>query len=456
MRIDDKPREECAVFGVSTRTGGAAALTMNGLLTLQHRGQEGAGIAVAQDGGILCHKDAGLVGEVFTPAAMEALAHAKTAVGHTRYSTTGASTRENAGPFVSEYLTGRLAAAHNGNVTNAAALRDELRSAGLHFSASSDSEVVSQLIARCALQTGDLLTGVKEAAARLEGAFSLVILDGGGRLVALRDPSGYRPLCVGESEAGIAVASESCALEIGGFSSIRDVRPGEILVMENGRLIARDAVPVSRPAAGGLCIFEYVYFARPDSVIDGLSVYEARCRMGRILAREHPADADIVCGVPDSGLEAAAGYSAESGLPLATGFMKNRYVGPQLHFSHPDPAGHRRAPEAQPAVRRGAGEAGGAGGRLHRPGHHLRKIVRSLRAAGAAAVHVRISSPPFRHTCHYGTDIGDEENLIAGRMGMDAVCRSIGADSLGYISLPGLREACRGCTTPFCTACFGE
>ena len=161
MRIDDKPREECAVFGVSTRTGGAAALTMNGLLTLQHRGQEGAGIAVAQDGGILCHKDAGLVGEVFTPAAMEALAHAKTAVGHTRYSTTGASTRENAGPFVSEYLTGRLAAAHNGNVTNAAALRDELRSAGLHFSASSDSEVVSQLIARCALQTGDLLTGVK-------------------------------------------------------------------------------------------------------------------------------------------------------------------------------------------------------------------------------------------------------------------------------------------------------
>lgn len=251
MRIDDKPREECAVFGVSTRTGGAAALTMNGLLTLQHRGQEGAGIAVAQDGGILCHKDAGLVGEVFTPAAMEALSHAKTAVGHTRYSTTGASTRENAGPFVSEYLTGRLAAAHNGNVTNAAALRDELRSAGLHFSASSDSEVVSQLIACCALQTGDLLTGVKEAAARLEGAFSLVILDGGGRLVALRDPSGYRPLCVGESEAGIAVASESCALEIGGFSSIRDVRPGEILVMENGRLIARDAVPASRPANGG-------------------------------------------------------------------------------------------------------------------------------------------------------------------------------------------------------------
>ena len=177
-----------------------------------------------------------------------------------------------------------------------------------------------------------LVVACTTAAARLEGAFSLVILDGGGRLVALRDPSGYRPLCVGESEAGIAVASESCALEIGGFSSIRDVRPGEILVMENGRLIARDAVPASRPAAGGLCIFEYVYFARPDSVIDGLSVYEARCRMGRILAREHPADADIVCGVPDSGLEAAAGYSAESGLPLATGFMKNRYVGRSFIF----------------------------------------------------------------------------------------------------------------------------
>lgn len=456
MRIDDKPREECAVFGVSTRTGGAAALTMNGLLTLQHRGQEGAGIAVAQDGGILCHKDAGLVGEVFTPAAMEALAHAKTAVGHTRYSTTGASTRENAGPFVSEYLTGRLAAAHNGNVTNAAALRDELQAEGLHFSASSDSEVVSQLIACCALQTGDLLTGVKEAAARLEGAFSLVILDGGGRLVALRDPSGYRPLCVGESEAGIAVASESCALEIGGFSSIRDVRPGEILVMENGRLIARDAVPASRPANGGLCIFEYVYFARPDSVIDGLSVYEARCRMGRILAREHPADADIVCGVPDSGLEAAAGYSAESGLPLATGFMKNRYVGRSFIFptqTQRDTAVRLKLNPLSAVVR---------GKRVVLVddsivrGTTCEKIVRSLRAAGAAAVHVRISSPPFRHTCHYGTDIGDEENLIAGRMGMDAVCRSIGADSLGYISLPGLREACRGCTTPFCTACFGE
>ena len=215
-------------------------------------------------------------------------------------------------------------------------------------------------------------------------------------------------------------------------------------------------MPASRPAAGGLCIFEYVYFARPDSVIDGLSVYEARCRMGRILAREHPADADIVCGVPDSGLEAAAGYSAESGLPLATGFMKNRYVGRSFIFptqTQRDTAVRLKLNPLSAVVR---------GKRVVLVddsivrGTTCEKIVRSLRAAGAAAVHVRISSPPFRHTCHYGTDIGDEENLIAGRMGMDAVCRSIGADSLGYISLPGLREACRGCTTPFCTACFGE
>ena len=454
MRIDDKPREECAVFGVSTRTGGAAALTMNGLLTLQHRGQEGAGIAVAQDGGILCHKDAGLVGEVFTPAAMEALSHAKTAVGHTRYSTTGASTRENAGPFVSEYLTGRRAAAHNGNVTNAAALRDELRSAGLHFSASSDSEVVSQLIARCALQTGDLLTGVKEAAARLEGAFSLVILDGGGRLVALRDPSGYRPLCVGESEAGIAVASESCALEIGGFSSIRDVRPGEILVMENGRLIARDAVPVPRPAAGGLCIFEYVYFARPDSVIDGLSVYEARCRMGRILAREHPADADIVCGVPDSGLEAAAGYSAESGLPLATGFMKNRYVGRSFIFptqTQRDTAVRLKLNPLSAVVR---------GKRVVLVddsivrGTTSLKIVKLLREAGAREVHMRLSAPPFLYPCYFGTDIDSSENLIAYKHSVEEIAQIIGVDSLGFLPVEDLPKLPEGGCGGLCDACF--
>ncbi len=453
MRTDGKLQEACAVFGVSLAHGEAAELTLNGLLSLQHRGQEGAGIAVLQGDGIRCHKDVGLVSEVFTPAVMKALSPGNTAVGHTRYSTTGASTRENTGPFLAEYLTGRIAVAHNGNITNAVALREHLRGQGLHFSASSDSEVISQLIAWYAVREGDILRGVQRAAAQLKGAFSLIIA-GGGKLIALRDPDGYRPLCIGQSDDGMAVASESCALEIGGFRDIRDVQPGEILVMESGRLTGRGTVPAPRSPGGGLCIFEYVYFSRPDSVIDGLSVYKARVEMGRILAREQPAAADIVCGVPDSGLEATAGYSEESGLPLVTGFMKNRYIGRSFIFptqSQRESAVRLKLNPLSSVVR---------GKRVVLVddsivrGTTSEKIVRSLRSAGAVQVHMRISSPPFRHTCHFGTNIGSEENLIANHMRVEDIRRAIGADSLGYISLKGLRQACAGCTNRFCTACF--
>lgn len=453
MRTDGKLQEACAVFGVSLAHGEAADLTLNGLLSLQHRGQEGAGIAVLQGDGIRCHKDVGLVSEVFTPAVMKALSPGNTAVGHTRYSTTGASTRENTGPFLAEYLTGRIAVAHNGNITNAVALREHLRGQGLHFSASSDSEVISQLIAWYAVREGDILRGVQRAAAQLKGAFSLIIA-GGGKLIALRDPDGYRPLCIGQSDDGMAVASESCALEIGGFRDIRDVQPGEILVMESGRLTNRGTVPAPRSPGGGLCIFEYVYFSRPDSVIDGLSVYKARVEMGRILAREQPAAADIVCGVPDSGLEAAAGYSEESGLPLVTGFMKNRYIGRSFIF----PTQSQRESAVRLKLNPLSSVVHGKRVVLVDDsivrGTTSEKIVRSLRSAGAVQVHMRISSPPFRHTCHFGTDIGSEENLIANHMRVEDIRRAIGADSLGYISLKGLRQACAGCTNRFCTACF--
>ncbi len=453
MRLDDKLTEECAVFGVSSTRTDAAGLTLNGLLTLQHRGQEGAGIAVLHAGGIVCHKDLGLVSEVFTPAVMERLSCGGTAVGHTRYSTTGACTRENTGPFVAEYLTGRFAVAHNGNITNAPVLREYLRERGLHFAATSDSEVISQLIAWHTVQKGDFLAGIRAAAAQLQGAFSLVIA-GEDRLVAVRDPDGYRPLCLGQEEDCMAVASESCALEVGGFHVIRDIRPGEILVMKDGRLVGQDTIPSSRSPQGGLCIFEYVYFSRPDSILDGLSVYEARQAMGRILAKEHPVEADMVCGVPDSGLEAAAGYSAQSGIPLVAGFMKNRYIGRSFIFPtqvQRDNAVRLKLNPLSAAVR---------GKRVVLVddsivrGTTSEKIVRSLRSAGAAEVHMRISSPPFRHTCQFGTDIGSEKNLIANHMRVEDIRRIIGADSLGYISLEGLKQACTGCTNRFCTACF--
>lgn len=454
MSVNEKLHEECAVFGVSLTKNEAPGVTYNGLLSLQHRGQEGAGIAVVEDNQILCHKDIGLVSEVFSQPALAGLPAGKIAVGHARYSTTGSHLQKNVGPFIAEYLTGRIAVAHNGNITNANRLRSQLKSRGLHFEASSDSEVVSSLIAYCMLKDQDALTGIVKAVEMLQGAFSLVIAGSDHRLIALRDPNGYRPLCIGQNESGIAVASESCALEAGGFSFLRDVLPGEVIVIEEGEITRQGVLLPEREAGRGLCIFEFVYFARPDSIIDGLSVYEARYNMGYALAAAYPADADIVCGVPDSGLEAASGYSAKSGIPLVSGFVKNRYIG--RSFIYPTQT------ERDSAVRLKLNplSANIRGKRIVLVddsivrGTTCEKIVRSLKTAGAKEVHMRISSPPFRHTCHYGTDIGSEKNLIANQMESHEICRKIGADSLGYISMEGLLGACGKCRLPFCTACF--
>ena len=449
-----KLNEKCAIFGVSLNTGEAAGVTYNGLLALQHRGQEGAGIAVASDNHILCHKDLGLVNEVFSGRVLERLSGTNVAIGHTRYSTKGCTNRENVGPFVTEYLTGRIATAHNGNLTNEQGLRDGLRSLGLHFEATSDSEVIASLIAYYTRRENDTIKGVTHAAGLLQGAFSLVIASGAGKLIAVRDPAGYRPLCLGKSDVGLAVASESCALEACGFSFVRDIAPGEVLVIENSEITHEGVVLTPKQGDRGLCIFEHVYFARPDSVIDGLSVYEARHNMGRVLAREHPVDADVVCGVPDSGLEAAAGYSTESGLPLCSGFVKNRYIG--RSFIYPTQAQRdtavrlklnplsfnikgKRVVLVDDSIVRGTTSA---------------KIVKSLKAAGAKEVHVRLSSPPFRYTCHYGTDIDNEDNLIANQLSIEGIRQKIGADSLGYISINGLKEACQKSKLPFCTFCF--
>jgi amidophosphoribosyltransferase len=454
MGNSDKLHEECAVFGVSTYEGGAAGVTYNGLLSLQHRGQEGAGIAVTLDNKILCCKNTGLVSEVFSDTVLKNLAKGRIAVGHTRYSTMGDNSARNVGPFVTEYLTGRIATSHNGNITNARKLREELKEHGLDFNATSDSEVISSLIAYHILREQDTLKGIIKAGGYLKGAFSLVIASGENKLIALRDANGYRPLCIGKGTLGTAIASESSALDSGGFTFIRDVRPGEIIVVEDGETVHEEIVLKEKDEGAGLCIFEYIYFARPDSIIDGLSVYEARYNMGIALAEEYPVDADMVCGVPDSGLEAAIGYSVRSGIPLMPGFVKNRYIGRSFIYPTQDARDNAVRLKLNPLT------ANIKGKRLVLVDDSLvrgttsEKIVKSLKAAGAAKVHMRISSPPFLHTCHYGTDIDSPQNLIANKLSIEEICTLIGADSLGYISIEGLKKACGGCKLPFCTACF--
>jgi amidophosphoribosyltransferase len=449
-----KINEECAVFGVSLTVDEAAGITYNGLLSLQHRGQEGAGIAVAKNRNITCRKDLGMISEVFSGDGLESLPKGRVAVGHTRYSTTGNSTKENAGPFVTEYLTGRIATAHNGNITNAKETRDELKEYGIHFGATSDSEVISSLIAYHITKENNSVTGAAHAAGLLRGAFSLVIVTSKNKLIAIRDPNGYRPLCIGKNDIGYAIASESCALDTCGFEFMRNVTPGEVIVFENGKITHESIMLENKEENCGLCIFEYVYFARPDSVIDGLSVYEARYNMGVALAEEYPVDADVVCGVPDSGLDAAYGYSAKSKIPLVTGFVKSRYIGRSFIYptqSQRDNAVRLKLNPLAASIR---------GKRIVLVddsivrGTTSEKIVKNLKNAGAKEVHLRISSPPFRHVCHYGTDIDNEENLIANTMSLDDICKKVGADSLGYISLEGLKNACSQCTLPFCTACF--
>jgi amidophosphoribosyltransferase len=447
----DKPAEECGVFGVYSKSHDAAAITHSALLSLQHRGQESAGIAVLQGAAIRHHKGVGLVGDVFSKG--HHLPESHMAIGHARYSTTGINSFHNAQPFVTEYLKGRIASAHNGNIINSGELRRKLIDDGCTFSASSDSEVLASLIAYEALKRDSMEGAIIRAADQLVGAFSLVLLSHEGKLFALRDGWGFRPLCIGRSKNGeYAVASESCALDGIGFSFERDVLPGE-LVMIDACGAHSHGIVLDRPKQG-VCIFEFVYFSRPDSVIDGQGVYGARYSMGEILAREHAVDADVVCGVPDSGLDAAAGYGAASGIPVHSGFVKNRYIG--RSFIYPTQTQRENAIRLKlnPLVTNVAGKRIVLVDDSIVRGTTCAKIVRSLKESGAREVHVRISSPPFRHECHFGTDIDSEDALIANNLSVDGIRREIGADSLGFISIEGLREACAGARMPLCDGCF--
>jgi len=453
VKIEDKPHEECAVFGVSVNSFEAAGIVYNGLLSLQHRGQEGSGIAVTDGNKIHCRKNTGAVSEVFKSGTLENFPRSNMAVGHNRYSTTGQNTIENLGPFVIEYLTGRIAAAHNGNIANAKEIKENLKKCGVNFTATSDSEVISSLIAYNMMKEEDSLGGVIKAAKDLRGAFSLIILSGDNKLIAVRDPDGYRPLCIGRNETGTAVSSESCAFDGCGFEFIRDVKPGEIIAVENGEIVYQGVCLSTKSENAGLCIFEYVYFARPDSVIDGLGVYEARYNMGMVLAEEQPSEADIVCGIPNSGLEAAAGYSASSGIPLAAGFVCNRYIG--RSFIYPTQIQRENAVKLKinPLKSNIEGKRIVLVDDSIVRGTSTEKIVQAVKDAGAKEVHMRVASPPSKFACHFGVDT-EEESLMANAMTLNEIRAKIGADSLGYLSMDGLFKACGKCRVSFCSHCF--
>lgn len=447
----DKPHEECGVFGICDRDGPEAAReTYMALYALQHRGQESCGIAVNDDGVIVAHKDLGLVSEVFSDVMLRHLQGGDMAVGHVRYSTTGSNRRENAQPMVMKYVKGTLALAHNGNLVNAQQLRRELELSGAIFQTTNDTEVMAYIIARQRLRTPSIERAVAEAMNELKGAYSIVLMSP-RKLIAARDPNGFRPLCIGRLGNSTVFASESCAFDAIGATFVRDVEPGEVVIAdENGVTSIRDHCGGKR----SLCIFEYIYFARPDSYIDGVSVHQARIEAGRCLAREYPVDADMVVGVPDSGIDAALGYARQSGIPYGIGFIKNKYIG--RTFIQPT----QRQRSTAVRIKLNALRSEVEGKRVVMVddsivrGTTSEHIVSLLREAGAKEVHLRISSPPFTNPCYFGTDIDSRENLIACQMSVEAICRTVGADSLGYLKTEDLDRIAVGPGGGFCKGCF--
>ena len=416
--------EECGIFGIACNsTQDVVNTTYYGLYALQHRGQESCGIAVNDDGYLRCFKQTGLVGEVFTPAVQASLGTGNMAVGHVRYGTTGGNDVRNAQPIMVNHKNGRMALVHNGNLANAGVLRAELEERGAIFHSASDSEIIAYLITRERLKSSSIEEAIARTCRRIRGAYSLIVMSP-TKLIAVRDPHAFRPLCLGKTDDGAFVfASESCALSAAGASFIRDLKAGEMLITD-GHEVRSLSAGSCKPSP---CIFEYIYFARPDSVIDGIAVHEARRRAGAILAKTYPADADVVIGVPDSGLDAALGYAEEAHIPFDTGLVKNKYIG--RTFIQPTAAQRKSGVR----IKLNAVKSAIEGKRVVLiddsivRGTTITKIVALLKEAGAKEVHLRISSPPFKHTCHFGTDIDSEENLIANQLELDAICRRIGA-----------------------------
>ena len=413
-------REECGVFGVySPEPSDVARTAYYGLFSLQHRGQESCGIVVNDDGLFHSYKDTGLVNDVFTPEILDRLGCGGMAVGHVRYGTTGSNDRVNAQPIVVNHIKGKMALAHNGNLTNSAELRHTLELQGSIFHTTSDTEVISYVITKERLTAPSIEAAVSRAMDQLRGAYSLIIMSP-SKLIAVRDENGFRPLCYGKTDDGrYVIASESCALDAVGAHFVRDIRPGEIVCF------SKDGVRTDDSHCGkvtpSLCVFEYIYFARPDSVVEGCCVHAARIRAGAFLALEHPVQADVVIGVPDSGIDAAIGYSKQSGIPYEIGFIKNKYIGRTFiapgQKSREDKVRIKLNPISEvvrgkrvvmidDSIVRGTTSA---------------RIVKLLRDAGATEIHMRVSAPPFVNPCYYGTDIDSRENLIACRYSQEEI-----------------------------------
>ena len=442
--------EECGVFGVfAPKPSNVADLVYYGLYALQHRGQEGCGIVVCDDGLFYSHKDVGLVGDVFR-GNLNNFPKGSMAVGHVRYGTTGASKRINCQPIEVNHQKGRMAIAHNGNLSNAYELRNSLELSGAIFHTTSDTETIAYIITKERLTAPSIEEAVSRAMNVIDGAYSLIVMSP-AKMVVCRDPYGFRPLCYGKMQDGTyVIASESCALSAVGAEFIRDLIPGEILVFSKNGIEQRTEHCNKKPKK--TCIFEYIYFARPDSEIDGVSVHDARKKAGHILAECHPVDADVVIGVPDSGLDAALGFSEKSGIPYGIGLIKNKYIG--RTFISPG-QGNR---VDQVKIKLSAISSTVAGKRVVMVddsivrGTTCGRIVNLLREAGAKEIHMRVSAPPFLHPCYYGTDIDSEEHLIACKHSVEEIAKIIGADSLGYLPNEKLGELIN--STDYCSACF--
>ncbi|MEG1528330.1 MAG: amidophosphoribosyltransferase [Clostridia bacterium] len=444
--------EECGLFGVIGNIyGGVASATYYGLYALQHRGQESSGIVVNDGGVFRSYKDLGLVNDVFNKDNLASLGEGIMAIGHVRYGT-GDNQRLDAQPIVVNHIMGNMAICHNGNITNSAELKNELEHCGMIFHTTSNTELIAYMIIRERLTTSTIEQAISKAMNKIKGAYSLVIMTN-NKLIAIRDEYGFRPLCFGKIKDGTyVIASESCALDAVGAKFVRDVEPGEIVVF-SADLVTCDTTHCNKQPMS-LCVFEYVYFARPDSIIDGCSVQRARMKAGQFLAQEHPVDADVVIAVPDSGIDAAVGYAKESGIPYGVGLIKNRYIGRTFI----DPGQKKR--EERVRIKLNPISETVSGKRIILiddsivRGTTCERIVKLLKSAGAKEIHMRVSAPPYVNPCYYGTDIKSRDVLISCKYSPEQIASRIGVDSLGFLSIEHAKQITGCANKGYCTACF--
>ena len=443
--------DECGVFGIYKNDDNIDIVdeTYLALYALQHRGEAGAGIAVNNDGQMIYYKDLGMIPEALPESELARLGNGNIALGHVKYSSGVPVSRENLAPLVMRYIKGQLALCMNGALANYQELRDELNQGAAIFQSNGDTEVIAYMIARSRIESATIEEAVQNTVKKLKGAYAIVMMSP-SKLIGVRDPQGIRPLCIGKIGDNYILTSESCVFDSLGGEFIRDVMPGEMIVIDEDGMHSYTENCGQKTA---LCIFEYIYFSRPDSVIDGVSVNISRQRAGRLLAQQHKIDADLVCGVPDSGMEAAIGYSMESGIQLGTGLIKNKYIGRAFN-------NRKKNSEYLMRIKLNALKSNIEGKRIividdsMLKGNTSKHIVELLRSAGAKEIHMLIASPPFKSQCYLNSDTTEKENLIAATMTTDEMCKAIGADSLGFLAVDSLKEIAKECKLDFCNACF--